>query len=105
MVTGKDIAGKLPSAGSPMAPNPTPLAARRILIVDDQESIRDILRTALTEAGAGVLEAGGGAPRRPHGAPPGPGPVPPPHTRPGGDRWDGLGGPRRAPHTPAHPRR
>src|SRR5258707_5950056 len=61
MVTGKDIAGKLPSAGSPMAPNPTPLAARRILIVDDQESIRDILRTALTEAGAVVLEAGGGA--------------------------------------------
>ncbi|HEU0109130.1 MAG TPA: response regulator [Vicinamibacteria bacterium] len=44
-----------------MAPNPTPLAARRILIVDDQESIRDILRTALTEAGAVVLEAGGGA--------------------------------------------
>src|SRR5260370_41649031 len=61
MVTGKDIAGKLPSAGSPMAPNPTPLAAQRILIVDDQESIRDILRTALTEAGAVVLEAGGGA--------------------------------------------
>ncbi|PYQ38169.1 MAG: GGDEF domain-containing response regulator, partial [Acidobacteria bacterium] len=44
-----------------MAPNPTPLAARSILIVDDQESIRDILRTALTEAGAVVLEAGGGA--------------------------------------------
>src|SRR5712691_5252991 len=61
MVTGKDIAGKLPSAGSPMAPNPTPLAAQRILIVDDQESIRDILRMALTEAGAVVLEAGGGA--------------------------------------------
>src|SRR5260221_12687039 len=61
MVPAKDIAGKLPSAGSPMAPNPTPLAARRILIVDDQESIRDILRTALTEAGAVVLEAGGGA--------------------------------------------
>jgi CheY-like chemotaxis protein len=44
-----------------MAPNPTPLAAQRILIVDDQESIRDILRIALTEAGAVVLEAGGGA--------------------------------------------
>lgn len=44
-----------------MAPNPTPLAAQRILIVDDQDSIRDILRTALTEAGAKVLEAGGGA--------------------------------------------
>jgi two-component system, chemotaxis family, chemotaxis protein CheY len=44
-----------------MAPNPTPLATRRILIVDDQESIRGVLRTALTEAGAEVLEAGGGA--------------------------------------------
>ena len=44
-----------------MAPNPTPLAARRILIVDDQDSIRSVLRTALTEAGAEVLEAGGGA--------------------------------------------
>jgi CheY-like chemotaxis protein len=44
-----------------MAPNPTPLDARRILIVDDQESIRSVLRTALTEAGAEVLEAGGGA--------------------------------------------
>jgi CheY-like chemotaxis protein len=43
-----------------MAPNPTPLAARRILIVDDQESIRGVLRTALMEAGAEVLEAGGG---------------------------------------------
>jgi CheY-like chemotaxis protein len=38
-----------------------PLASRRILIVDDQDSIRDILRTALAEAGANVLEAGGGA--------------------------------------------
>jgi len=37
-----------------------PLAARRILVVDDQESIRDILRTALAEAGAIVLEADGG---------------------------------------------
>jgi CheY-like chemotaxis protein len=44
-----------------MAPNPTPLAARHILIVDDQDSIRSVLRTALTEAGAEVLEAGGGA--------------------------------------------
>ena len=44
-----------------MAPNPSPLAAQRILIVDDQDSIRDILRTALTEAGAVVLEATGGA--------------------------------------------
>jgi CheY-like chemotaxis protein len=44
-----------------MAPNPTPLAARRILVVDDQESIRSVLRTALTEAGAEVLEAGDGA--------------------------------------------
>ena len=41
--------------------NPSPLASRRILIVDDQGSIRDILRTALTEAGADVLEADGGA--------------------------------------------
>jgi len=38
----------------------TPLAARRILVVDDQDSIRDVLRTALEEAGAQVLEAGGG---------------------------------------------
>jgi len=44
-----------------MVPNPTPLAARRILVVDDQASIRSVLRTALTEAGAEVLEAGGGA--------------------------------------------
>ena len=44
-----------------MATNPTPLATRRILIVDDQDSIRGVLRTALTEAGAEVLEAGGGA--------------------------------------------
>ena len=44
-----------------MAPNPTPLDARRILIIDDQDSIRSVLRTALTEAGAEVLEAGGGA--------------------------------------------
>jgi CheY-like chemotaxis protein len=38
-----------------------PLASRRILVVDDQESIRDILRIALEEAGAQVLEAAGGA--------------------------------------------
>jgi CheY-like chemotaxis protein len=44
-----------------MALSSQPLAARRILIVDDQESIRDILRTALAEAGADVLEAGGGS--------------------------------------------
>jgi CheY-like chemotaxis protein len=44
-----------------MVPNPTPLAARRILVVDDQESIRTVLRTALVEAGADVLEAGSGA--------------------------------------------
>ena len=44
-----------------MAPNPTPLAERRILVIDDQESIRSVLRTALTEAGADVLEAVGGA--------------------------------------------
>jgi CheY-like chemotaxis protein len=43
-----------------MAPNPSPLAARRILVVDDQDSIRGVLRTALVEAGAEVLEAGGG---------------------------------------------
>jgi CheY-like chemotaxis protein len=36
------------------------LASRRILVVDDQESIRDILRIALEEAGAQVLEAAGG---------------------------------------------
>src|ERR1700730_2369999 len=44
-----------------MAPNSAPLAAKRILIVDDQDSIRSVLRTALTEAGAEVLDAGGGA--------------------------------------------
>jgi CheY-like chemotaxis protein len=44
-----------------MVPNPTPLAARRILVVDDQESIRSVLNTALTEAGADVLEAANGA--------------------------------------------
>ena len=43
-----------------MAPNPTPLAAHRILVVDDQDSIRGVLRTALTDAGAEVLEAGSG---------------------------------------------
>jgi two-component system chemotaxis response regulator CheY len=44
-----------------MVLNPTPLAERRILVIDDQESIRSVLRTALTEAGAEVLEAVGGA--------------------------------------------
>ena len=44
-----------------MVPNSTPLAARRILVVDDQESIRSVLNTALTEAGADVLEAVNGA--------------------------------------------
>lgn len=43
-----------------MAPNPTPLATHRILVVDDQDSIRSVLRTALTDAGAEVLEAGSG---------------------------------------------
>ena len=32
----------------------TPLAGRRILVVDDQPSIRGILETALSEAGADV---------------------------------------------------
>jgi CheY-like chemotaxis protein len=44
-----------------MAPTSLPLDSRRILIVDDQESIRNVLRTALREAGADVVEAGGGA--------------------------------------------
>jgi CheY-like chemotaxis protein len=44
-----------------MTSNPPPLAARRVLIVDDQESIRGVLRTALTEAGAQVIEAESGA--------------------------------------------
>ena len=39
----------------------TPLASRRILIVDDQPSIREVLRTALSDAGAEVLDADGGA--------------------------------------------
>ena len=43
-----------------MNPAPPPLASRRILIVDDQASIRSVLRAALTEAGAEVLEAEGG---------------------------------------------
>src|SRR5947207_2146998 len=40
---------------------PSPLAARRILVVDDQESIREVLETALRDAGADVLTAGDGA--------------------------------------------
>ena len=43
-----------------MAPTATPLATHRILVVDDQDSIRSVLRTALTDAGAEVLEAGSG---------------------------------------------
>jgi CheY-like chemotaxis protein len=43
-----------------MVLNSSPLASRRILVVDDQESIRSVLRQALVEAGADVLEAGGG---------------------------------------------
>jgi two-component system, chemotaxis family, chemotaxis protein CheY len=43
-----------------MAPT-TPLATRRILVIDDQESIRGVLRAALEEAGAEVIEAGSGA--------------------------------------------
>ena len=43
-----------------MPSHPVPLAKRRILVVDDQESIRAVLRQALVEAGAEVLEAGGG---------------------------------------------
>lgn len=44
-----------------MASNSPPLTSRRILVVDDQDSIRGVLRTALTEAGAQVIEAGSGA--------------------------------------------
>jgi CheY-like chemotaxis protein len=44
-----------------MARSSSPLASRRILVVDDQDSIRGVLRTALAEAGAEVLEAGSGA--------------------------------------------
>lgn len=44
-----------------MSPSPLPLASRRILVIDDQDSIRGVLRAALSEAGAEVLEAGGGA--------------------------------------------
>ena len=43
-----------------MSPAPLALASRRILIVDDQPSIRAVLRAALAEAGAQVLEAEGG---------------------------------------------
>ncbi len=44
-----------------MSPNAHPLAERCILVVDDQESIRNVLKAALSEAGAEVLEAGSGA--------------------------------------------
>jgi twitching motility two-component system response regulator PilH len=44
-----------------MPTNPLPLASRRLLVVDDQDSIRVLLKTALTEAGAQVLEAANGA--------------------------------------------
>lgn len=44
-----------------MAPPSTPLTTRRILVIDDQDSIRSVLRTALMDAGAEVLEAGSGA--------------------------------------------
>jgi CheY-like chemotaxis protein len=37
-----------------------PLSSRRILVVDDQPSIRGLLHTALTEAGADVSTAAGG---------------------------------------------
>jgi CheY-like chemotaxis protein len=43
-----------------MSPAPLALASRRILIVDDQPSIRTVLRAALAEAGAQVQEAEGG---------------------------------------------
>src|SRR5260221_5798446 len=97
MVPAKDIAGRLPSAGSGMAPNPTPLAAQRILIVDDQESIRDILRTALTEAGAVVLEAGGGADGVEIATRQVPDLILLGNSLPGVDRWQGLESLRRIP--------
>ena len=37
-----------------------PLSSRRILVIDDQASIRGLLHTALTEAGADVSTAAGG---------------------------------------------
>jgi CheY-like chemotaxis protein len=37
-----------------------PLASRRILVVDDQESIRTLLQSALGDAGAEVITAAGG---------------------------------------------
>jgi CheY-like chemotaxis protein len=43
-----------------MSPAPLPLASRRILVVDDQPSIRSVLHTALAEAGAQVVEAESG---------------------------------------------
>jgi two-component system, OmpR family, alkaline phosphatase synthesis response regulator PhoP len=43
-----------------MSPAPLPLASRRILVVDDQASIRSVLRAALAEAGADVAEAESG---------------------------------------------
>lgn len=43
-----------------MTSNPLPLSSRRILIVDDQPSIRGVLQVALEEAGADVWTAGDG---------------------------------------------
>ncbi|HUG52678.1 MAG TPA: response regulator [Vicinamibacteria bacterium] len=40
--------------------SPAPLESRRILVVDDQASIRMLLEAALTEAGAEVISAAGG---------------------------------------------
>jgi twitching motility two-component system response regulator PilH len=44
-----------------MSSPPPPLDSRRILVVDDQESIRTLLESALSEAGAEVITAAGGA--------------------------------------------
>jgi CheY-like chemotaxis protein len=41
--------------------NRPPLASRRILVIDDQPSIRGVLQVALEEAGADVWAAGDGA--------------------------------------------
>lgn len=45
---------------SALSPNTLPLSGQRILIIDDQPSIRGVLQVALEEAGADVWTAGDG---------------------------------------------
>jgi PAS domain S-box-containing protein len=56
-----DVPPELEPAPPPAAPNGTPRAGGRILLVDDEEMIRTISRTVLEGAGYTVREAGDGA--------------------------------------------